>query len=437
MKLTIIGGGSIFTPLLLDGLPRFADELPIDEVALLDIDLGAAQRAATFARRSLSGHGARLPEILPTVDPREAIESSDFIVITIRVGGLQARIQDEKVPLRHGILGDETTGPGGFSNALRTIPVVVDYARQIERWAPQAWVIPFTNPEGLLTEAMTRHSSVRAIGLCTAPYGLRLAGAAYLGVEPARVRVDWIGVTHTSWVRGIAVDGVEVLPDLVGRLLSQSSASPLYPAGIVRALTAYPAHLFYGLLGREAPHFYYHARRIAELQRSQGLTRGETLLSRQAEILHRLETPDFTIEELRGLRGHPILEEPILSLLSALHNDRDEIHVVDVPHGGAVQTFAAEAVIELPARIGAQGAQPLPVGPLPAEVRGLMHMIKAYEELTIEAAVSGSYAAALRALLAHPLVMAYDVVVPLLDDILAANQPYLPPTWGKRPETAN
>jgi 6-phospho-beta-glucosidase len=430
VKLTIIGGGSIFTPLLLDGLHKFAGQLSFDDVALLDIDLAAAERVAAFTRRSLARHDVSAPRILPTSDHQRAIEGSDFVVITIRVGGLPARVQDEKIPLRYGILGDETTGPGGFSNALRTIPVMIDYAREIERCAPHAWVIPFTNPEGLLTEALTRHTGVRAIGLCTAPYGLRMGAALLLGVEPRRVQADLIGVTHTGWVRSITVDGAEVLPRLVDQLLSQASDGSLYPPQVMRALDAYPAHWFYSLLRSEAPHFYYHARRIYERQVAQSQTRAELLIQRQKEIQPRLESADFTVGELATLRGHQIIDEPILALMSALHNDRNEVHVVDVPAGAAVPGFESEAVIELPARINASGAHPLPVERLPAEVRGLMQMIKAYEELTVEAAVRGSYALALRALVAHPLVMSYETAKPLLDDILEANRPYLPARWG-------
>jgi len=430
VKLTIIGGGSIFTPLLLDGLHRYAQELPVAEVALLDLDLAATERVAAFTRRSLARHDAVLPTIVATREHQQAIEGSDFIVFTIRVGGLAARVQDEKIPLRYGILGDETTGPGGFSNALRTIPVMIDYAREIERWAPQAWVIPFTNPEGLLTEAITRHSAVRAIGLCTAPYGMRMGAARLLGVEPHRVQADLIGVTHTGWVRSVTLDGHEVLPDLVDRILSQEKPGLLYPPRVMRALPAYPAHWFYSLLGIEAPHFYYHARQIFKRQVSADQTRAELLMKRQPELQARLESSDFTVEELAAQRGHQVLDEPILALMSALRNDKDEVHVVDVPQQGTVPGFEPEAVLELPARVDGRGAHPLPSKPLPAEVRGLMQMIKAYEELTVEAAVRGSYALALRALLAHPLVLSYELAAPLLDDILEANRPYLPEGWA-------
>ncbi len=432
MKLTIVGGGSIFTPLLLAGLEKFSGELTFSDVALLDIDLPAAERVAAFTRTSLARQAAAPPRILPTTDHQQAIEGSDFIVFTIRVGGLAARIQDEKIPLRHGIFGDETTGPGGFSNALRTIPVMIDYVREIERWAPRAWVIPFTNPEGLLTEAITRHSAVRAIGLCTAAYGLRLGAARLLEAEPERVQADLIGVTHTGWVRGVKLDGQEVLPGLVDRILSREAPGALYPPAVMRALEAYPAHWFYSLLGFEAPHFYYHARRVYERQIAAGQTRGEVLTERQREIQPRLDSPDFTIGELAALRGHQILDEPILALMSALHNDKEEVHIVDIPQQGAVPGFEPEAVLEMPARVDRSGAHPLPTAPLPPEVRGLMQMIKAYEELTIEAALSGSYGLAVRALLAHPLVQSYEIAGPLLDDILQANRPFLRGDWGKR-----
>lgn len=426
MKLTIVGGGSVFTPILVDGLRKFREELPVDTVALLDIDRPGVERIAAFTRRVLSEREGPPIHILDTTERQAAIEGSDFIIFTIRVGGLRGRIQDERIPLKYGILGDETTGPGGFSLALRTIPVLLDYARDIERWAPEAWVIPFSNPEGILTEALHRHSALRLVGLCTGPFGLKRGLARYLDVEPARLDLDFIGLTHLGWVRRVCLDGQDILPAILSQVRTRGGENKLYPPGLMDLLDTIPIHWFYALAGYEAPHWYYHRDRVVQRQREAGQTRGEELLGLQADLLPELEHGDLTVEELFKRRGHQVLDEPILSLISALHNDKGEIHIVDVPNGTSLRFFEPEAVLEIPARIDASGAHPLPIPDLAPEVRGLMQMLKAYEELTIRAAVEGSYACALRALLAHPLVMSYDIAVPLLDDILQAHTDYLP-----------
>jgi 6-phospho-beta-glucosidase len=430
MKLTIVGGGSILTPLLIDGLRKFADEVPVDVVALLDIDRTSVDRIAAFSRRVVDEGGGRPIDILATTDRQSAIEGSDFILFTIRVGGLPARIQDERIPLMHGIVGDETTGPGGFSLALRTIPVLLDYAHDIERWAPRAWVIPFSNPEGILTEALHRHSKIRVIGLCTAPFGLKRGIARFLGMDPARIELEGIGLTHLGWVRRIRVDGQDILPEVIQRVLASGKEDELYPVKLMQLLGTVPGQWFYSLAGYQAPHWYYHRDRVLKRQREAGKTRGEELIGIQASILPELESGHLTVEGLYQRRGHQALDEPILSLISALHNNKDEVHIVDVPNGGAVPFFDPDAVLEMPARIDREGAHPIPVPDLAPEVRGLMQMLKAYEELTIQAAVEGSYASALRALLAHPLVMSYDIARPLLDELLRAHAEYLPQFRG-------
>ncbi len=428
MKLTIIGGGSVFTPMLADGLHKFTRELPVEEIALLDIDEKTLSTIVPFTERTLAQRNLGDVAVTATTDRQEAIEGSDFVVFTIRVGGMEARVRDEKIPLKYGIAGDETTGPGGFSNALRTIPVMVDYARDIERWAPDAWVIPFTNPEGLLTEAISRATGIQVIGLCTAPYGMWKGISAYLGVDPSRVSVEMLGVTHTGWVRKILVDGSDVLPRIVEEALSKGAINELYPAEVIGALDAIPGRWFYALLGYETPDFYYHHDRVYQKQQEAGKTRGEVLIEMRKSFPD-LSDENTTIQDLFNWRGHQIMDEPILSLMSAIWNDKNEIHVVDVANNGALEYFDPRAVIEMPAVIGKSGARPQPIEGLSPEVRGLMQSIKAYEELTVRAAVEGSYALALRALIAHPLVMSYEIAKPLLDDILAANEGLLPAYW--------
>lgn len=431
MKLTIIGGGSIFTPMLLKGLEHFDAELPIRQVSLLDIDDARVQRISSFTRRNLEESRLSHLDIFPTTDHQKAIKDSDFIIITIRVGGLEARVKDEKIPLKYGIFGDETTGPGGFSNCLRTIPILLEYASEIEKWAPDAWVIPFSNPEGILTEAFSRYSNVKVIGLCTAPFGMKQGVGQLMGIDPNNIELDYFGITHTAWVRGIRDGNQDILPGLLAMVEKQAPRHPLYPLEVMRFLDMYPAHWFYTLAGHEAPHWYYHNEILYDRQKKKGKTRGEELLDVKDEMTGYLNDEDFTIRDLKDMRGHQVLDVPILSLLSAIANDKGERHIVDIPCGGVVDGFDPGSVLEIPAQVDSKGAHPLPMDPISAEVRGLVQMIKAYEELTVEAAASCSYSKALQALIAHPLVMSYGIAKPLLDDILAANKAYLPSRWGK------
>lgn len=428
MKLTIIGGGSYFTPLLLKGLEKYQEDLHFDRIALLDINANAVEKIGLFCQNLLNERLVYKTEIIATTDQNLAIEGSDFVIFTIRVGGLSARVQDEKIPLKYGVFGDETIGPGGFSNSLRTIPVMLKYAEKIEQLAPHAWVIPFSNPEGILTEALTRNSKVKAIGLCTAPYAFQKELAKYLNVEFSRLRLDFFGLNHVGWVRNIFLDDTNILPQFLEKAEEMKGKKNLYPYQLIKCLDCIPAHWFFNLSGYEYPHWYYHKDQIFKNQIQAGKTRGEVLLSQMKEFAES-DFAHVNIEDLEKKRGHHVLDEPILSLINSLQNGTDEIHIVDIPNKGSIDGFSPEMVIEMPALVGANGAVPLPIRALSPEVRGLMQLIKAYEELTIEAAVKGSYELALRALLANPLSMSFEIVQPLLDDILAANKNLLPDYW--------
>ena len=429
MKLTIIGGGSFFTPLLLKGLKKYADEFEIDTVALLDIDEHGVNTIANYCENLFRELDLYPIKLTACTDHQSAIEGSDFIIFTIRVGGLKARAHDEKIPLKYGIVGDETIGPGGFSNSLRTIPVMVAYAKEIERWAPDAWVIPFTNPEGILTEAISRHSRVRVIGLCTAPYGLVDGIAKHLGVKRSDIRVDFIGLTHIGWVSGIYLNERNILPEIIQKAYDMGLSSASYPIELLRYLKAVPAHWFFSLIRRDYPHWFYHHDKIVKRQKRARMTRAEKLMAMQKDLTSR-DFQSIPIAELEERRGHRVLDDPIFSLVSAIHNNKNQVHIVDIPCGGCVAGFSPEMVLEMPARVGSQGANPIPIPEISPEVRGLMQLLKAYEQLTIEAAVTGSYEAALQALIAHPLVMSYEKAQPLLDEILAVNKAYLPDYWN-------
>ncbi len=429
MKLTIIGGGSFFTPLLLKGLVNFKEELQVDTISLLDIDRDRVQQIANYCQNLFNEISLYPVKLNASVDHRSAIEGSDFIIFTIRVGGLKARAQDEKIPLKYNVIGDETIGPGGFSNSLRTIPVMIAYAKEIERWAPNAWVIIFTNPEGILTEAIYRYSKVRVIGLCTAPYWLIDGIAKYLGVDRSRIRLDFIGLTHTGWVSGIYLDEKDILQDIIQSSLEKKLSSTSYPIDLLSHLKAVPSHWFFSLLGRDYPHWFYHHEEIVERQKRAHMTRAEELMVIKKDISG-MDFKEIPITELEKKRGHQNIDKPILSLICAIQNNKKQEYILDIPNNGYAPGFSPEMVIEMPAIVDSKGATPIQVTSISPEVRGLMQMLKAYEELTIDAAVTGSYDAALQALIAHPLVMSYKKAKPMLDEILTNNRAFLPNYWN-------
>ncbi len=427
VKLAVIGGGSSYTPELVDGVIRNVDKLPVGCIALMDIPEGEEKLGivAGLVRRMVARAELDI-EVQATLRRDDAIRGADFVVTQFRVGGLAARAQDERIPLKYGIVGQETTGPGGFAKALRTIPVALDIAREVETLSPRAWIMNFTNPSGIITEAITRHARARCIGLCNVPLGMQRAIAAALDADPAWVELEFVGLNHLSWVRRITLNGRDVTAEVVGRedvrsWLGHSGAAPDGAARLIEALGMIPSYYL---------RYYYFHDAVVEEQRDRvrrGLgTRADEVMSVEKALFQRYSDPSLSEKPAElSQRGGAWYSEAAVSVMAALFNSSGETHVVCAPSGGSTPDMPADAVIEARCVIDGRGAHPVPMGAWPASVRGLAQHVKAYEQLTIQAALTGDEQAAYLALVNHPLVPSASVAGRLLADILKANDRHL------------
>jgi 6-phospho-beta-glucosidase len=416
VKVVVVGAGSTYTPELVEGFVRRADRFPIDELALLDVDPERLAIVGGLAGRMLerAGYGGRL---VLTEDRDEAIDGAAFVIVQLRVGGQAARLLDETIPPRFGCIGQETTGAGGFAKALRTVPVVLELAELVDRrGAPGAWLVDFTNPTGLVTQALLDHGH-RAIGLCNVAITIQRRFAERFGVEPERVELEHVGLNHLSWERAVRVDGVDRLPELLANEIDELADEADVPAGLLRMLGAIPSYYL---------RYYYLTGDVLERQRS-GRTRAEEVMEIEAELLERYRDPELAAKPaLLERRGGAYYSEAAAQLVASLAAGTGDVQVVDVRNDGAIPGLADDDVVEVAARIDGGGAHPLPLAPLAPDHLGLVQHVKAYERLTIAAATSGDRTLALRALLANPLVPDYPTAVGLWDAILSANREHLP-----------
>ncbi|MGE5459414.1 MAG: 6-phospho-beta-glucosidase [Solirubrobacterales bacterium] len=415
MKVAVVGAGSTYTPELVEGFARRAERFPMDELVLLDIDPERLEIVGALAERMLrkvdwSGRLVR------TGDRDEALEGADFVIVQLRVGGQQARYLDETIPLRFGCIGQETTGPGGFAKALRTVPVVLELAElTAERGNPGAWFVDFTNPTGLVTQALL-DAGHRALGLCNVAIGFQRGFARRFEVEPERVELEHVGLNHLSWERAVRVDGVDRLPEILDGLGEEDDEG--FPAELVRALGALPSYYL---------RYYYFTEQILEHERSGAKTRAEEVMEIEAGLLELYKDPALDEKpKLLEERGGAFYSEAAAQLVASLHAGTGDVQVVNVRNDGAIPNLAADDVVEIPARIDREGAHPLPLAPLPPEMLGLVQHAKAYERLAIAAAVTGDRTTALKALLTNPIGPGADRAQALLDALLEENRANLP-----------
>jgi 6-phospho-beta-glucosidase len=416
LKIAVVGGGSTYTPELVQGFATRQERLPVDELVLLDVDAERLEVVGGLARRMLdrAGWSGRL---LLSGRREEAVDGADFVVAQLRVGGQAMRLADETVPLEFGCIGQETTGPGGFAKALRTVPVVLELAEETaRRAAPGAWLVDFTNPVGIVTQALLDHGR-RAIGLCNSAIGFQRSFAAELGVAADRVELEHVGLNHLTWVRAVRVDGADRLPELLDRHAETIAAGLGLPAALLRTLGAVPSYYL---------RYYYATGEVLEEQR-RNPSRAEQVMAIERELLELYRDPALdTKPELLERRGGAFYSEAAAALIASLHAGTGDVQVVDVRNDGALPDLPDDAVVEVPARIDRDGAHPLPLAPLAPELLGLVQQAKAYERLAVRAAVAGDRTAALKALLANPLVREYRVAEPLLDALLDSSRAYLP-----------
>jgi 6-phospho-beta-glucosidase len=416
MKLAVVGAGSTYTPELVDGLIRMRDLLPVEELALVDTDPRRLEILTGMSRRMLArgGHPAR---IAPTLRLEEAVDGAAAVLIQLRVGGQAARMVDESLPLRCGCIGQETTGFGGLAKALRTVPVVLDIADRVRRLAPEAWIVDFTNPVGIVTKALL-DAGHKAVGLCSAAMVFQRHFAKVLGVDPASVELDHVGLNHLTWELGVRADGREVLGELTGEHVDRVAPATGLPSGLVRRLGVVPSYYL---------HYFYDHDDLVEHARTHE-SRAEEVHGIERELLAIYE--DESVDEkpdLLSRRGGAFYSEAAVELLASLlgtsANDR---HVVNVRNGGTLPFLADEAVVEVPARVSTGSVLPLAMPHLDAVARGLVAHVSAYEDLALDAALHGGRERVFRALLAHPLVGQTRQAEALTDLLIDANRAYLP-----------
>jgi 6-phospho-beta-glucosidase len=417
VKIAVVGGGSTYTPELIEGFARRSDVLAVDELVLQDVAADRLDVVGGLARRILDkqGLGGRLRT---TTSLESAVDGAAAVLVQLRVGGQRTRLVDETLPGRFGLLGQETTGPGGFAKALRTVPVVLDIADVVAaRARPGAWIVDFTNPVGIVTRALL-DSGHRAVGLCNVAIGFQRRLAARFGVAPDRVRLDHAGLNHLSWIRQVLVDGVDRLPELLDSdAVAELTEETEIPAGLLRTLRAIPSYYL---------HYFYCTDRAVRAQAT-GPQRAEEVLEIERTLLRMYADPALdTKPALLEQRGGAYYSEAAAALVTSLLTGDGGHHYVDVRNNGTIAGLPDDAVVEVPASVDRDGAHPVPVAPLAPDLLGLVQAVTAYEVLTIAAARTGDRTVALRALLANPLVRQWDVAVPLLDALLEANRAMLP-----------
>jgi len=426
MKIAVIGGGSTYTPELVNGFLARVDTLPLRELWLMDIDPQRLAVVGGFAQRMVEASGAPFRVILSD-NRRASIAGAAYVVTQLRVGMMPARRGDEYLGQRHGLIGQETTGVGGMAKALRTIPVILDIARDIREAAPGALLANFTNPAGLVTEALSRYApDVPAVGVCnvgiTTKMNLldeveRLTGQR---VEPERAELNTLGLNHLTWHRGFTVDGEELWPRIMEAAVARARADahPEWDPNTLATLGMIPNYYL--------QYFYYTNHKLAE-QAKWPPSRAEQVMAIEDDLLREYADPALTTPPADLMkRGGAYYSTLATQLIDSHANNLGQIHVVNTRNNGAVAGWPTDWVLELPARVDAAGIHPLTAAPLPPAVFGLIAQVKMYELLTVEAAVHGDRRAAHQALLAHPLGPAADQVAAVLDDMLATNRQWLP-----------
>ncbi|WP_054022924.1 6-phospho-beta-glucosidase [Bacillus sp. FJAT-28004] len=425
LKLVVIGGGSSYTPELIEGVIQHHGQLPIGEIWLVDIEAGAAKlQIITELSKRMVEKSKLLIEIHATTDRRKAIAGADFVCTQIRVGMLEARKWDEQIPLKYEVIGQETTGPGGLMNGLRTIPVILDICRDMEELAPDAWLLNFTNPAGMVTEAVLKHSNVKSVGLCNSPIGFQKWLAEFFELPSERIYSEFVGINHLHWVSDVFVDGVSRIQQLIDYPQTYHASNVPYQDWSHRFLSSLKAIPSYYLS------YYYRTDELLQEQREAGRTSGS-----RAEVVQRLENELFELyrdpelaEKPKQLeqRGGAYYSEAAVLLMKSLHNDTRDIQTLNVRNGRIIDFLPEDASIEVNCVVTKQGPIPLPLSKIPESIKGVLAAVKQCESLTIEAAVHGDHGLALQAMVHHPLVPSVHIAEQLLDEMMQCNQAYLP-----------
>ncbi|GIN72331.1 6-phospho-beta-glucosidase [Bacillus sp. J14TS2] len=429
LKIAVIGGGSSYTPELIEGFIESFDELPVRDLYLVDIEEGREKLEiiGALAKRMLEKAGVPVNVYL-TFDRKSAIKDADFIITQIRVGQLDARAKDERIPMKHNLIGQETTGAGGFAKALRTIPVILEICKEIEELAPDAFLLNFTNPAGIVTEAALKYSNVKTIGLCNLPIGTKMQIADIYNVDPSQIDIEVVGINHLIWTTKILVNSIDVTKDILNKAASSKGLTMKnipnfdWSKEFLLSLNALPC----------AYHRYFYLKEEMYNDQVQSVntegTRAEVVKRVEKELFELYKNPNLCDKpEQLEKRGGAYYSEAAVRLITSIYNSKKDIQTVNVQNKGVIPCLPNNVSVEVNCVIDSEGATPVQITtPITPQIRGLLQVVKAYEELTIEAAVHGDYEKALQALVIHPLVGSLKSAKPLLDEILAANKDYLP-----------
>ena len=429
MKVAVIGGGSTYTPELVSGFLSRTKQFPLNELWLMDIDAARLEIVGGFAKRMVEAKGTPFEVILST-DQRAAVKGASYVTTQLRVGQMEARRKDEYLGKRHGLIGQETTGVGGMAKALRTIPVVLKIAEDMRELAPGAMLANFTNPSGLVTQALSKYApDVLAVGVCNVAITTKmtilegLEKATGKRFDPARAELRTLGLNHLSWHRGFTLDGEDVWPQVIEGFLSELKAEkdPEWNAHTIESLRMIPNYYL---------QYFYHTDKKLAQQEGWPPSRAEEVIEIEKDLLREYADPNLKEPPADLMkRGGAYYSTVATQLLNSHYNDLGETHIVNTRNNSAVKEWPADWVLEMPAKISRKGVEPLAAEPLPQVCFGLIAQIKAFELLTVEAAVHGDRNAAYQALLAHPLGPKADKIPEVLEDMLETHKQFLPQFW--------
>lgn len=430
LKIVTIGGGSSYTPELVEGFINRYHELPVDELWLVDIEEGKEklQIVGELAKRMVKKAGVPI-QIHLSLDRRQAMKNADFVTTQFRVGLLEARAKDERIPMKYGVLGQETNGPGGLFKALRTIPVILDICKDMEDLCPEAWLINFTNPAGMVTEAVLRYSNIeKVVGLCNVPIGMEMGVAKLLNVDHSRVHIDFAGLNHMVYGLDVYLDGESIKNQVIDFLTNPGNSSFVkniqgesWEPSFLKALNALPCPYHF---------YYYKTKEMVEKNAQKAKTEGT-----RAEVVQRLEKELFELYKDQDLaikppqlesRGGAYYSDAAVRLITSIYTDKKDIQPVNTKNNGAIASLPNDSAVEVSCVITKDGPKPIVVGDLPVQVRGLVQQIKSFERISIEAAVKGDYDLAVLALTINPLVASDQLAKQIVDEMMKAHQEYLP-----------
>ncbi|PLR86321.1 6-phospho-beta-glucosidase [Bacillus canaveralius] len=435
IKIATIGGGSSYTPELVEGFIKRYDEFPVSELWLVDIEAGREKLeiVGNLARRMVRKAGLPI-EIFLTLDRREALKDADFVTTQFRVGLLQARAKDERIPMKYGVLGQETNGPGGLFKGLRTIPVILEICRDMEELCPDAWLINFTNPAGMVTEAVLRDSNIKkVVGLCNVPIGMEMGIAKLLDVEHSRIRIDFTGLNHMVYGLDVYVDGESVKDKVIDLLTDPNNSSFVkniqglgWEPGFIKALNILtcPYHMY-----------YYKTKEMIDKDvanaEKEG-TRAEVVQKLEKELFELYKDPNLDIKPPQlEKRGGAYYSDAAVRLITSIYNDKRDIQPVNTRNNGAIASIPNESAVEVSCVITKDGPKPIVMGDLPVPVRGLVQQIKSFERVAAEAAVTGDYNTALLAMTINPLTPSDRIGREILDEMMEAHKEHLPQFFKK------